>query len=182
MTPPESLGRVVDVGPVGLVLRSVVAVAGAVALLAGWSAGVPAVLVVLGLLCLALAVRRPGGSGPALVLGAAAGAWAVKHGTGEAAPLAGTLLVALAAAAHHQAAALAAALPPGARVDRAVLVRFARHAGLVLGLTAAVAVFALAVARPGGSIPLEVLGLTAAVLAAAVPVLLGRADIPADPG
>jgi hypothetical protein len=55
-----------------------------------------------------------------------------------------------------------------------VLVRAGRHLALVLALSAGVAVLALGVARPGGSVPLELLGLAAAVVAVAVPVLLTR--------
>jgi len=136
---------------------------------------VPAAAVLVGLVCVAVAVVLPGSMAPAGVLAAAAIAWTAKHGT-DLPPAATTLLVTLAVAAHHQAAALTAALPPAARVERAVLVRFGRHAALVLVLSAAVAGLALGLGRPAGSVPLELLGLAAAVLAAAVPVLLGRSD------
>jgi hypothetical protein len=46
------------------------------------------------------------------------------------------VLLALALAVHHQAAGLSAALPPTARVDPAILVRFARHGALVLAASA----------------------------------------------
>ena len=158
-----------------LALRALVGVSGVLALLPGWAPGVPAGAVLLGLLGLAGAVLRPGSAAPAGVLVAAAVAWTAKHGT-DLPPAAATLLVASAVATHHQAAALAAALPAAARVDRAVLVRFARHAGLVLVLSAVVAGLALGLPDRPGSVPLELLGLAAAVLAAALPVLLGRSD------
>ena len=153
-----------------VVLRALVGVCGVLALLPGWQAGVPAAAVLVGLVGVAVAVVRPGSAAPAGVLAAAAIAWTAKHGT-DLPPVATTLLVALAVAAHHQAAALTAALPPAARVERAVLVRFGRHAALVLVLSAAVAGLALGLGRQAGSVPLELLGL-----AAAVPVLLGRSD------
>jgi hypothetical protein len=109
-----------------------------------------------------------------VVIGAAAGAWVLRYGADDAS-IAGTVALALALAVHHQAAALAAALPPTARVQRDVLVRFARHGALVLGLTAVLGVLTLGLARPGGSVPLEVLGLVAAVVAVTIPVLLSRA-------
>jgi hypothetical protein len=93
---------------------------------------------------------------------------------GDPAPDAGTVLIALALALHHQAAALGAALPPTARVDRAILVRFARHGGLVLAPSAAIAALALLLARPAGSSSLELLGIVAVVVAVTVPVLLSR--------
>lgn len=163
-----------------LVLRLVLLAAGAAAL---WlacggrffsGAGVVALVGVLGLLT---AVPQPYGIGPTIVLAAAAIGWAVRHGT-SAPPVGQTLLLAVALALHHQAAALAAVLPVTANVDRRLLVRFGWHAVLVLALSAAVAVLALGVSRPGGSVPLELAGLAAAVLAAAVPVLLGLARRP----
>ena len=172
----NALARLAEVrhwSPAVLGLRLLLVVAGAVALAHGWSGGLTPLLVVIGAGGLVAAAVHPGGVGPALVLGCGALAWAMEWGLDEA-PAGGTLVVAVALAVHHQAAALAAALPPTGRVDRVVLARFARHAGLVLALTAPVALLALAVARPGGSVPLELLGLAAAVLAAAVPVLLGR--------
>ena len=83
------------------------------------------------------------------MIGGAAAAWVARYG-GDPAPAAGTVLLALALAVHHQAAGLAAALPPTARVDRAIVVRFARHGGLVLAAAAVVAVVALLLgpARP----------------------------------
>jgi hypothetical protein len=172
----SALGRLAEVrhwSPVVLGLRAVLVVAGAVALSVAWGGGLTPLLVVLGAGGVLAAALHPGGLGPAVVLGTVALAWATDSGLADA-PVGGTLLIAVALAVHHQAAALAAALPPTARVERAVLVRFGRHGALVLALSAPVALLALAVARPGGSVPLELLGLAAAVTAAAVPVLLGR--------
>jgi hypothetical protein len=158
-----------------LVLRALLVVAGAGALTAGLGGGgLPRVALVIGALGLVAALVRPGGLGPAVVIGAAAAAWLLRYGADQP-PIAGTVALALALAVHHQAAALAAALPPRARVHRDVLVRFARHGGLVLALTALLGAVALGIARPGGSVPLELLGLAAAVAAVTVPVLLSRA-------
>lgn len=157
-------------------LRALMLVAGLGALSAGLGAGgLPLTVAVVGALGLVAALVRPGGLGPGVLIAAAAGAWLLRYGADQP-PVAGTLLVTLALALHHQAAALAAALPVRARVHRDVLVRFARHGGLVLALTAVLAVVALGIARPGGSTTLEVLGLAAAVVAVTVPVLLSRSD------
>ena len=156
-----------------VVLRLLLAVAGGIALAAGWGGGPSPAPVLLGAVGLVAAVVEPGGFGPGVVLAGAALAWVVRYDI-DPAPVGGTLLMALALAVHHQAAVLAAVLPPAARLQRAVLVRAGRHAVLVLGLSAVVAVLALALARPRGSVPLELLGLLAAVIAVAVPVLLAR--------
>jgi hypothetical protein len=157
-----------------LAVRAVLLIAGAGALVgAGWGGGYPLVGVVIGTLGLVAALIQPGGLGPAVVVGGAAAAWVLRYG-GDPAPAAGTVLLALALAVHHQAAAVAAALPTTARVDRAVLVRFARHGGLVLAPSAAIGALALALARPAGSSSLELLGIVAVVVAVTVPVLLSR--------
>jgi hypothetical protein len=156
------------------VLRALLILAGVGALvLAAWGGGVPLVAAVLGGFGLLSAAGNPGGMGPGIVLGGAALAWVLHYGA-DAPPLAGTAVLALLLALHHQAAALAAALPVRARVERALLVRFARHGALVLGLTAAVGVVVLGLARPGASVPLELLGVAAAVVAVTVPVVLSR--------
>lgn len=157
-------------------LRLLMAVAGIGALTGGLGAGgLPLTAAVVGALGLLAALVRPGGLGPGVVIAGAAAAWLLRYGADQP-PIAGTLLLALALALHHQAAALAAALPVRARVHRDVLVRFARHGGVVLALTAVVAAIALGIARPGGSAALEVLGLAAAVAAITVPVLLSRSS------
>jgi hypothetical protein len=160
---------------VTIVLRAVMLVAGGTALVIGPGgeivmAGLIALVGAFGLL---VSVVRPDGAGPAVVLGCAALAWTVRYGL-SAPPVAATLALALALALHHQAAALAAALPPTAAAEPAVLLRFARHTAVVLGLSAAVAAVALAAGRPGGSVPLELAGLLAVVGVTAVPVLLSR--------
>jgi hypothetical protein len=154
--------------PAGLALRALLfaAAAGALALPAV-GGGLPLVPVVVGLLGLLSAVIRPGGAGPAVVIG----------GTG-AAPVLGTVLLALALAVHHQCATLAAAVPPGARIDRSILVRYGRYGGFVLALSVVVGVLALAAAPPAGSAPLELLAVAAVVVVVLVPVLLSRTGRP----
>jgi hypothetical protein len=136
------------------------------------------VIAAAGVLGLLAAVPQPQGAGPAVVLGAAGLAWAAAHGSGSP-PVRLTLLLAALLAVHHQAAALGAALPVTARPDRRLLVRFGRHLVLVLALSGLLAVLALGVPRPGGSVPLELAGLLGAVLATALLVGLGR---PRPPG
>jgi hypothetical protein len=155
-------------------LRALMAVTGTGALSGGLGAGgLPLIAAVAGALGLLAALVRPGGHGPGVVIGGAAVAWLLRYGVDQP-PVAGTVALALALALHHQAATLAAALPVRCRVHRDVLIRFARHGGLVLALTAVVAAVVLGIARPGGSVALEVLGLAAAVAATTVPVLLSR--------
>jgi hypothetical protein len=160
---------------VAVLLRLTLLVAGgaALALAPNGRFGAPGMIAAVGALGLLLAVLQPEGAGPALVIGAAALAWAARHGSGS--PPAGlTLLLAVLLAVHHQAAALAAALPVTARVHPRLLLRFGRHLALVLALSGLLAVLVLGIARPGGSVLLERAGLVGAVLAAAVLVLLGR--------
>jgi hypothetical protein len=158
-----------------VLLRALLVVSGAGALVAGGGGGGIALLPVgIGALGLIAALVQPGGLGPGVVIGGAAGAWVLRYGVDDAS-IAGTVLVTLALAVHHQAAALAAALPSTAEVQREVVLRFARHGGRVLGLTAVIGVLALGMTRPAASMPLELLGLVAAVVAVTVPVLLSRA-------
>jgi hypothetical protein len=163
-----------------LALRVVMFAAGAGAVTgAGWGGGLPVVGLVVGALGLAAALIQPGGLGPAVVIGGAAGAWVARYGV-DPASATGTVLLALALAVHHQAAGLAAALPPTARVDPAIVVRFARHGALVLAASAVVGAVALLLAQPAGSSSLELIGIVAVVIAVVVPVLLSRSG-PREP-
>jgi hypothetical protein len=160
--------------PEGWALRGLVVVTGAAGLaIAAAGGGLPLVAVVIGALGLVEAAIRPGGAGAGVVIGGAAAAWILRYGT-DRAPVAGALLLALALAVHHQVATLAAAAPPAAHVQPEVLVRFARHGGLVLALSAVIGVLTLAVGPPVGSAPLELLGVAAVVVVVVVPVLLSR--------
>jgi hypothetical protein len=162
------------------VVRALMLAAGAGALVgAGWVGGLPVVGLVVGALGLMAALIQPGGLGPAVVIGGAAGAWVVRYGFDQASAT-GTVLLALAPAVFHQAAGLAAALPPTARVDPAIVVRFARHGALVLAASAVVGALALLLVRPAGSSSLELLGIVAVVIAVVVPVLLSRSG-PREP-
>jgi hypothetical protein len=161
--------------PEGLALRGLVAVAGAGALALASDRGLPLASVIVGLLGLLTAVVRPEGTGPAIVIGGATVAWILRYGSDQP-PVTGTVLLALSLAVHHQAAALAAAAPPTARIRAPILLRFARHGALVLVLSVAVGLFALAAAPPAGSAPLELFGVVAVVIVVLVPVLLSRAN------
>jgi hypothetical protein len=155
-------------------LRLVLLGSGAVALvLAGGGGGIALVPVVLGAFGLLDAVFRPRGLAPGVLVAGAAAGWLLRYGVDQP-PAAGTLLLMLALAVAHQSAALAAAVPADARIRRDVLVRFARHGVLVVALSLVVGAVALALTRPGGSVPLETLGLVAAVVAITVPVVLSR--------
>ncbi|HEV7657255.1 MAG TPA: hypothetical protein VGP36_21345 [Mycobacteriales bacterium] len=157
------------------IIRGLEVLAGAGALVAGgWGGGIPLVVTILGAFGLLSAAANPAGLGPGVVIAGAGLGWVLHYGV-DTAPVLGTVLLTLALAAHHQTAALAAALPNRARVHRDVLVRFGRHGGIVLILTAGVATLALALGKPGGSVPLELIGVVAVVAAIAVPVVLSRA-------
>lgn len=165
--------------PVAVLLRLLLLGTGgaALAIAPAGRFGGPGVVALVGVLGLLGALAQPHGVGPAIVLGAATLSWVVRYGT-DAPPIGRTMLLATLLVVHHHAAALGAALPVTARVDRRVLVRFGTHLALVLALSGLLAVLALGVARPGGSVPLELTGLAAAVLATAVLVGLGRVRPP----
>ncbi|HEX6756425.1 MAG TPA: hypothetical protein VF109_10850 [Mycobacteriales bacterium] len=172
---PVSLPPVRAWAPVTLALRAIVLVTGATALVLapGGQFGVAGLVALAGAVGLLVSVARPDSGGSAVVLGAAAIAWTVRYGLSRP-PVAATLVLAVALALHHQAAALSAALPPTATAEPAVLLRFGLHTAVVLALSAAVAIVALAVGRPGGSVPLELAALVAVAVVTAVPVWLSR--------
>jgi hypothetical protein len=166
-----------------LVLRAVIGVAGGLALLiapAGQLVGA-GLIALLAVPALAAAVLRPDGAGPAGVLGAAIGAWAVRYGV-TAAPLATAFVLSALLYVHHLTAALCAAVPPAAAIDREVLLRWAVHAAGVLALTGAAAGGLGLLGRPAPSAPLELLGIGAAVALAALLVLLARSGRQAPAG
>ena len=88
-----------------------------------------------------------------------------------AAPLVGALVV-----AYLDLADLAASLPSDRRVDRALLVSSARHAGgvVAVGTTAAVAAYAIAAVPWPGSEVVRAIGALGIVGAVLTPVLLLR--------
>jgi hypothetical protein len=167
--------RLREVPPVQLALRALLLLTGAAALLIapGGRLVLPGVLALAAVPALLAAVVRPDGQGPAVVLGAAAGAWTIRYGV-AAPPWDATLAVAGALAVHHATAALCAAMPPTSRTEPAVVLRWAAHVGAVLALGGAVAVAVRLLGRPAASAPLEIAGVAAVVLVVAVPVLLAR--------
>jgi hypothetical protein len=109
-----------------------------------------------------------------VVLGAAAGGWALRYGV-HAAPPGPALALGALLYLHHLTAALCAAVPATAAVDREVLFRWAAQAAGVLGLTAAAAGALRLLGRPAASPALELVGIAAAVGLAALLVVLARA-------
>lgn len=159
-----------------LALRGVLLAAGGLALLvapAGRLAGAGLVALV-GVPAVLTAAVRPDGSAPTAVLGAAAGAWALRYGV-HAAPLGPALALAALLYLHHTTAALCAAVPPAAAIDRGVLLRWAGQVAAVLGLTAAAAGGLRLIGARAASPALELAGLVAAVGVAGLLVLLARA-------
>jgi hypothetical protein len=122
---------------------------------------------------LVAAAIEPAGIGPTVVLGAAALAWVLRYGS-DPAPAEATLLLALALYLFHTSAALAGAMPPTARIEPAVLLRWALHTVVALGLAGGLAAAVYALGRPSGSVSLELAGIVAVLVAAAVPAVLGR--------
>jgi hypothetical protein len=160
---------------VQLVLRAVLLASGALALLVapGGRLVVPGVLAIAAAAALVAGVIQPGGAGPTVVLGVAAFDWALRYGS-DPAPAGATLLLAVTLYLHHTTAALAAAVPPTARIEQEVVLRWIGHTVGVLALAGGVALAVSAAGRPAASVPLELAGILAVVLLAAVPALLGR--------
>jgi hypothetical protein len=167
--------QVAAVPPRQLALRGVVGGAGAIALLiapGGQLVGA-GLVALLGVPALLAAVVRPGGAGPAVVLGAAAGAWAMRYGVSSA-PLGPAFGLAAVLYLHHAAAALGAAMPATATVDGEILLRWGAQAAAVLGLTGVAAGGLRVLGRPAASPVLELVGIAAAVGLAALLVALAR--------
>jgi hypothetical protein len=169
------LRRLREVPVTQLALRALLLLTGAAAVLIapGGRLVLPGVVALIAVPALLSALVRPGGPGPAVVLGAAAGAWTIRYGL-AAPPLDATLAVAGALAVHHATAALCAAMPVTARVEPAVVLRWAGQLAAVLALGGAVAAAVRLLGRSAASVPLELTGIAAVVLVAAVPVLLAR--------
>ncbi|HVQ91454.1 MAG TPA: hypothetical protein VMU51_10505 [Mycobacteriales bacterium] len=168
--------------PAGQVaLRGAVAGTGGLALLlaaAGQLLGA-GLVALLGLPALLSAVLRPDGGGPAVVLGAAATAWAMRYGV-AAPPLGATLALAALLYLHHLTAALGAAMPVDASIDPQLLLRWGAHAAGVLALTGLAATGLRLGGEPAASPVLEVAGLVGAVALAGLLVTLART--PRRPG
>ncbi|MEN3361302.1 MAG: hypothetical protein V7637_5284 [Mycobacteriales bacterium] len=161
--------------PAQLALRSALAGTGGLALLvapAGQLVGA-GLVALLGVPALLAAVLRPDGAGPAVVLGAAAAAWAMRYGV-AAAPLAGALALAALLYLHHLTAALCAVMPVTASVEPELLLRWGAQAAGVLALAGAATAVVGLVGRPAASPVLEVAGLVAAVALAGLLVALAR--------
>jgi hypothetical protein len=170
-------GRLLRMPPAQLAFRGLLLLTGATALLVapGGRLIVPGLLALVGVPALLSAVVNPDGAGPAVVLGAAGAAWALRYGVSTP-PLDATLALAGALAVHHSTAALCAAMPRTSRIDPAVVLRWAGQVAVVLAVAAAVAAAARLLGRPAASVPLEIAGVAAVVALAAVAVLLTHHD------
>lgn len=167
---------------VQVALRVVLLACGGVALAVaqgGWS--MPGGLVVLvGVAALLGTVAAPESIGAGLVIGAAALAWVFRFGLHAPVPAGGTVLLATLLYAFHTTAALLAGLPPLARIDPVVLVRwYVRAAGVLLAGVLG-GVVALLAGRVTGGIAVDLLGLVGVVVLAAVPLLLTARSRPRD--
>jgi hypothetical protein len=167
--------QLVGVPPPQLALRGVIGATGGLALRIA-PAGqlvVAGLVALLGVPALLAAVIRPDGSGAAVVLGAAIGAWAARYGV-SAAPLGSAFALAALLYLHHVTAALCAAMPATAAVDGAVLFHWGAYAAAVLGLTGVAAGALRLLGRPAPSPVLELVGIGAAVALAGLLVALAR--------
>ncbi len=177
MAPRGGLFAVFRVIPAAQVaLRVVLLATGGVALglaQGGWS--MPGGLVVLvGAAALYGSLAAPEGVLPGMVVGAVLLAWLLRWGLHDAAPVAGTVVLAVLLYLFHTTAALLAALPPAARVGRAVLVRWYSRAFDVSLLAVVFGLVTMTTDRVSGGLWVDLFGLAGVVVLAAIPVLLTR--------
>jgi hypothetical protein len=135
---------------------------------------VPGVLAVFGFLVLLVATAAPSGIAPGVVIGFGAVEWIVGYGW-ERDPN-HYLTVALAVALYlvHSVGALCAAMPPTARCEPVLLVRWFTTSGLVLLGFAVVVAIVYAMGELPGSLSLELAGFVGVLAVVAVPVWLAR--------
>ncbi|HVX43212.1 MAG TPA: hypothetical protein VHC49_04990 [Mycobacteriales bacterium] len=135
---------------------------------------VPGVLAVFGFLILLVATAAPSGIAPSVVLGFAAVEWIIGYGWRD--DPNHYLTVALAAVLYlvHTTGALCAAMPPTARCERVLLVRWFTTSGLVLLGFAVVVAIVYGIGQLPGSLPLELAGFLGVLAVVAVPVWLAR--------
>lgn len=155
-------------------LRVVLVATGGVALglaQGGWS--MPGGLVVMvGAAALYGSLAAPEGALPGMVVGAVVLAWLLRWGLHDTAPVAETVVLAVLLYLFHTTAALLAALPPAARVDRAVMVRWYSRAFGVSLLAVVFGLAAMTTDRASGGLLVDLVGLAGVIVLAAVPVLL----------
>lgn len=157
-----------------LALRGLVAVlgvAGFVILDQPW-ASVSGVLTVIGLLALIGTVLLPDSAAPAVVLGVMVAEWLIAYGLRGSPPVGRTIALAADLYLVHTVAALCGALPPTARLERQLVVRWSGHVALTAVASAALIGIGYAVGQLPGSLTLELIGLVGAVVVVAVPVWL----------
>lgn len=152
-------------------LLAVLGVAGFVIIDQPW-ASVSGVLTVIGLLALLGSLLVPDSSAPAVVLGVMVAEWLIAYGLRGSAPAGRTIALAADLYLVHTVAALCGALPPTAKLEDQLLVRWSGHVALTAVASAAVIGIGYAVGQLPGSLTLELVGLVGAVVVVAVPVWL----------
>ena len=133
--------RAMPVGQLGVRLLLVATGGLAFGLLPDRGGSLAGVVAWLGLVAVPAAAVRPGGDGPAVVVGGLAASWVIGYG-GHLPPMGATVLLGALLYLHHVAAAYAAATPATAMPDRSVVRRWS--VPLLAGLLALVAAAAAA--------------------------------------
>lgn len=159
-----------------LLLRVVLAVVGVVAVLLlnqPWATGA-GFMAVLALMGLAATIMVPDTIAPGFTMGALAFAWLLGYGLHGDPPVVNTVGLAVALYLLHTGAALAGAMPPTARPDGQLVVRWCAQASVTLVASAVVIGIGYGVGRLQGSLTLEMLGLAGVLLLVVTPVWLLR--------
>jgi hypothetical protein len=159
-----------------LLLRAVLVIVGVIAVLLldqPWEsgAGFMAVVALIGLIA---TLVIPDSSAPGFTMGALVFAWVLAYGLRGDPPVANTVGLAVALYLLHTGAALAGAMPPTARPDGQLIVRWCTQASVTVVASAAVVGIGYGVGRLQGSLTLELLGLAGALLLVVTPVWLLR--------
>jgi hypothetical protein len=159
-----------------LLLRVVIVIVGVAAVLSlnqPWEsgAGFMAVVALVGLLATIVA---PHGAAPGFTMGVLVFAWILAYGLRGDPPVANTIGLAVTLYLLHSAAALAGAMPPTARPDGQLIVRWCAQASITLVASAVVIGIGYGMGRLQGSLTLELLGLAGVLLLVMTPVWLLR--------
>lgn len=159
-----------------LLLRAVLAIVGVAGVLLldqpwGSGAGFMAVVALLGLVG---TVVMPDSVAPGFTMGALAFAWLLAYGLHGDPPVANTVGLAAALYLLHTGAALAGAMPPTARPDGQLIVRWCTQVSVTLVASAVVIGIGYGVGRLQGSLTIELLGMAGVLLLVVTPVWLLR--------
>jgi hypothetical protein len=117
-------------------------------------------------------VLLPDSAAPAVVLGVMVAEWLIAYGLRGSPPVGRTIALAADLYLVHTVAALCGALPPTAKLDDQLLVRWSGHVALTAVASAVLIGVGYAVGQLPGSLTLELVGLIGAVIVVAVPVWL----------